>query len=299
MPSSTDITSTGDLDSEPAVKPVTAYLPLVSIVLVGFAFALYRFGLHVLDPSNISWFQGDSVGHFLAWHFFRRELWGFPPGQIDGLLAPLGTSVGSTDALPLLAFPLKLFNAVLPSDFQYLGPWLFICYVLQGMFGYLLARTFCRSRWLALLVGLFFLFSPVMIFRAGHIALSAHWILLFALWHYFASAKAPTLTRSYAGLWLLIVALVGLIHPYLAAMVFPVAFVSLLREWLRKKLKLVSTLGLLLGISGVLALEWWLSGLIGTQQNLRMWGFRPLLDESERACQPVYPFPRAPAFTHW
>ncbi len=119
----------------------------------------------VLDPSNISWFRGDSVGHFLAWHFFRREPWGVPPGQIDGLLAPLGTSIGSADALPLLGFPLKLFHAVLPSDFQYLGLWLFICYALQGVFGYLLARTFCRSRWLALLVGLFFLFSPIMIFR--------------------------------------------------------------------------------------------------------------------------------------
>lgn len=273
MPFSTDLTAT-DVRSEPTIKRVMAVLPLVFIALAGFGFAFYRFGPHVLDPSNITWFQGDSTWHFLVWHFFRREAWGFPPGQVEGFMAPLGTSIGSADALPLLAFPLKVFNTVLPPDFQYLGPWLFICYVLQGVFGYLLARTFCRSRRLALLVGLFFLFSPVMIFRAAHIALSAHWILLFALWHYFASAKAPRLRLpTYAGVWLLIVALVGLIHPYLAAMVFPVVFVSLLREWTRKKLKLVPGLGLLLGVSGVLALEWWLSGLIGTRQNLELWGF--------------------------
>lgn len=261
------------VEAATAAGPRRSYLPLVLIVLVGFGFALYRFGLHVLDPANVSWFQGDSVGHFLVWHFFRHEPWGFPPGQVERFLAPLGTSIGSGDALPLLAFPLKLFNAVLPPDFQYLGLWLFICYILQGAFGYLLARTFCQSRWLALLAGLFFLFSPVMIFRAGHIALSAHWILLFALWHYFASAKAARLHHTYARLWLLIVALVGLIHPYLAAMVFPIAFVSLLREWLGKKLKLASALGLLLGMGGVLALEWWLSGLLGSGQNLELWGF--------------------------
>lgn len=182
-------------------RPRKLYLPLVVIALVGFGFALYRFGRHVLNPGNITWFQGDSTWHFLVWHFFRHEAWGLPPGRVEGFMAPLGTSIGSADALPLLAFPLKLFSDALPPDFQYLGPWLFICYVLQGIFGYLLARTCCRNHGLALLIGLFFLFSPIMIFRAGHIALSSHWILLFALWHYFASAKRPDLElRSYAGL---------------------------------------------------------------------------------------------------
>ncbi len=258
------------------VKPAAprrTYLPLVLTSLLGAAFAFYRFGLHVLNPLNISWFRGDSVGYFLAWHFFRREPWGVPPGRIDGLLAPLGTSIGSADALPLFAFPFKLFSAALPPNFQYLGLWLFAGYALQAVFGYLLMRTFSRSRRLALLAGLFFLVSPIMIFRAGHVALSSHWIILFALWHYFRTAREPFRLRPYAGVWLLIVAIVGLIHPYLAAMVFPIAFVSLLREWLRNNLKLVFALGLLSGLGGVLALEWWLSGLLGTGQELGKWGF--------------------------
>ena len=106
---------------------------------------------------------------------------------------------------------------------------------------------------------------------------------MFALWHYFRTVHEPSFRlRRYAGLWLLIVAIVGLIHPYLAAMVFPIAFASLLREWLRKRLKLAPALGLLLGMSGVLALEWWFSGLLGTGQALGKMGLRLLLDEPQR-----------------
>ena len=135
-------------------------LPVILTALLGFGFAFYRFGLHVLDPTNIAWLRGDSTWHFLVWHFFRREPFTFPPGEVSGYLAPLGTSLGSADALPLLAFLLKPFSPLLGTDFQYLGLWLFVSYTLQGVFGYLLAGTFCKNRWLALLFGLFFSAQP-------------------------------------------------------------------------------------------------------------------------------------------
>ena len=259
----------------PSESPRHLALPLIFAALIGFTFAFFRFGPHVLNPTNIGWLRGDSTWHFLVWHFFRREPYGFPPGEVSGYLAPLGTSLGSADALPLLAFFLKPFSPLLGSNFQYLGPWLFVSYTLQAIFGYLLAAVFCRNRWLALMFGLFFLLSPVMIFRAGHIALASHWLILFALWHYFATARRASFQRrNYTVLWLVIVLLGGLVHPYLAAMVFPIGFVSLLREWwFSKRLTLPYALGLLLGMSGLLALVWWLVGLLGGGQELASWGF--------------------------
>ena len=249
-------------------------LPLVLAALSGLGFAFYRFGLHVLDPGNIAWLRGDSTWHFLVWHVFRREPYGFPPGEVRGYLAPLGTSLGSADALPLLAFLLKPLSPLLGTNFQYLGLWIFLSYTLQGVFGYLLARVFCKNRWLALLFGLFFLLSPVMIFRAGHVALASHWLILFALWHYFATAGNETFQRRrYAVLWLMIVLLGGLVHPYLAVMGYAVAFVSLWREWRFGRLALGYGLGLLAGMSGVLALVWWLEGLLSGGQELAAWGF--------------------------
>lgn len=242
---------------------IWSHVPLFLAGALGGALALLRFGIAVISPENISWFRGDSVSHFLAWNFFRDEPWHLPPGRIESLLAPLGTSIGGSDALPLLAFPFKLLNAFLPANFQYLGLWLLLNYTLQGVFGYLLARTFCPQRWLALLAGLFFLFSPIMIFRAGHIALSSHWLILLALLHLFRSGRTRLERRSYAVLWLVIVGLVGLTHPYLAAMVVPIALLSILREYQRGRIGVDYAAALSVGLLALLGLEWWVSGLFG------------------------------------
>lgn len=263
------------MSSRPTPQRQLRYLPLLISALLGLGLAWLRLGPDILDPRNISWFRGDSVWHFLVWNFFRFEAWHLQPGRVANMMTPLGTSIGSGDAVPLLAFPLKLLSPLLPGHFQYLGPWLFANYVLQAVFGYLLATTLTKNRWLALLLGLFFLVSPIMIFRAGHIALSAHWLILMALWHYFAVSKAPTFRfRAYASVWLLCVGIAGLVHPYLAAMVFPLAVASLFRETFHsKRLKPLWALLLLAVMAGLLVLEWWLSGLIGGGQNLKSWGF--------------------------
>ncbi|WP_457824657.1 hypothetical protein, partial [Staphylococcus aureus] len=63
--------------------------------LSGLGLAWTRFGPAVLDPTNISWFRGDSVWHFLVWNFFRFERWHLQPGYVANMMTPLGTSVGS------------------------------------------------------------------------------------------------------------------------------------------------------------------------------------------------------------
>ncbi len=247
------------------VKRLLSGLPLLLSGAAGFALAWWRFGPGVLSPQSITWFRGDSSWHFLSWTFFRGEPWGLPPGRIERFLAPLGTSIGASDALPLLAFPFKLLSPLLPTDFQYLGLWLFLCYVLQGIFGYLLIQTVCGRRSLALLGSLLLLLSPIMLFRAGHIALSSHWLLLFALWHYFRTSRQPRFGfRRYAGIWLLIVVLAGLIHPYFTAMTLPLTLLSLIDEVRFKgRVSSAHALALFVGLLLLLGLEWWASGLFG------------------------------------
>lgn len=177
----------------------------------------------------------------------------------------MGTSIGANDGLPLLAFPFKLMRSWLPDDVQYFGLWLFISYSLQGVFGYLLVYTLTSKRWLSLLGSLLVLLSPIFIFRAGHIALASHWLLLAALWHYARSVRRGHVQpRFYAATWVLIIGIAGLVHVYLTAMATAFFVLSLIDEvGSKRRFLLKDALLLAAGVFTLLGLEWWLSGLFG------------------------------------
>lgn len=243
----------------------TAVLFGTLAVLAGGFIAYLRFGFAVLNPQDVHWLAGDAVWHYLAWSFFRQEPWQLPPGQMTNFLYPVGTSIGGSDAVPLLAFPAKLLSSYLPQVFQYFGFWLYLNGVLQALFGYLLLLQQRKQPALAFLGSLLFCLSPVFLFREAHIALSSQWLILWALLLYLRGAGVVSVSRwpAYVLQWLLLIALAGLIHPYLVAMTLPVAAVSL---WRARALSGFSLLqwGLLgTGVLGILGLEWWAAGLIG------------------------------------
>ena len=185
---------------------------------VGGALFLVVFGWPLLDPGNIGWLmRHDSQTYYLAFEHFRREAWHWPPGLIEHIGYPVGTSIGNTDAVPLVAMPLKLVAAWLPTPFQFLGAWLFACWVLQGAFGALLARQVTSSRLVQALAGTLFVLAPPLLHRTGHAALCAHWTWLAALWLLLArDARRPA---APIGRWILLTAVTAAIQPYLAVCV--------------------------------------------------------------------------------
>lgn len=181
----------------------------------GMLFFLYLLGPPVLDVTHIDWLMGGDLGtHFMGWHFYRQEPWHFPLGVVEGYGHPVGTSVAYTDSIPLLAIPLKLFDNFLPMPFQYFGPWLAACFVLQGVFGALLMSRLTRDPGCQLAGAAFFVTWPALSIRMGHPALCAHWIFLAILYLYFDSKRCG---KSAAYLSLLL-ALSAAIHPYITAM---------------------------------------------------------------------------------
>ena len=148
----------------------------------GAVFLAWIAGARILDPTGIDWLmKGDWVPHHFGWHFFRIEPWRWPPGSIHSYYAPLGTSIGLTDSIPLAAYALKPFGGWLPAEFQYPGPWLLLSFTLQGALGARLVGRWIDSAWVQAAGGAFCVLLPMLLARVGHTALCSHWLVLWAL----------------------------------------------------------------------------------------------------------------------
>ncbi len=194
----------------------TSYIFLICSALLG-AIVFFLLYSELLNPSYINWIMwisGDPLQHYLGWEFFRDSSWSFPIGHISHLVYPAGIPLTFTDSIPLFALFFKLFSPWLPFPFQFDGIWILTCFILQGIFGYLLLYQYLEKRPLAALGSLFFVLSPIMLFRlGGHSALGAHWLLL---WSLLLILKSNENIRIWQ--WTAILALTVLIHPYLLFM---------------------------------------------------------------------------------
>jgi hypothetical protein len=231
---------------------------------LGAATILWAAGLRMLDPREIGWvMRGDWQIHFLGWQFFRHEPWQLPPGAVNGLLEPIGTSLGYTDSIPLVAFVLKPFAEWLPNPFQYLGLWFLVCFALQGFFGALVISTWTPRASLQVLGAAFFVFFPTLVSRIAHPALCAHWLILWALWLNWRrrdAGEADYLQHVVLG------GLAGLIHPYLAVMTLALLLALALRRGALREVKsLAAAAGPFAAAATAVLVGWWASGLLRLQ----------------------------------
>ncbi|HEY2348044.1 MAG TPA: DUF6311 domain-containing protein [Puia sp.] len=189
---------------------------------------IYQFcyGLVTLKPSNISWLMSaheDWGTHYLGWAYFKSEPWHFPFGKITGYNYPIGTNVGFTDSIPLMAIFFKIFSPLLSDDFQYFGIWLFICHLLAAYFTILLCRLFKLNRIVTLAAAIFIAASPVLVYRGMHPALCAQWLLIACIYFYFLDPQT-TPTKRILSYQFVILIFSSLINPYLCWMVLGFTF---------------------------------------------------------------------------
>ena len=84
----------------------------------------------------------------MGWLQYRHSpLFHLPLGQVP----TLWLATRYLDDLHRLDSPdwrvvLRPFSAILPTDFQYIGLWLFTSFVLQGVFGALITSLYFRSK---------------------------------------------------------------------------------------------------------------------------------------------------------
>lgn len=239
--------------------------------LGGIAYYAAYMGWWTLDPRNIGWLydHGDHAQHFTAWAMYRNEpLFAWPLGRISGIMYPLGATTGFSDAVPLPSLLFRALSPLLPQTFQFFGLWLASCFALMGWLGARLAAHYRARPVEQVLVGLIFGTSAGVLSRSGfHEALAAHWLIVAGLLTYARGAKAGHATRPVA-ITIAIAAVSAGIHPYLMALCFGIAAVTLLRFWWIDRAlsvpQLAAAAGALGGTTGVILLAFGYFGLSGS-----------------------------------
>jgi len=231
-------------------------------LLTALVIAIHVLGPYIINPLQVKvLLQGDVGIHYLGWAFFRYADWSFPLGQIPDYYYPLGSNIGFTDSIPLMALLLKPFHSILPTDFQYIGPWLLLCVILQYGTAWNLLREWGIREPLSRMMGALFLTStPVWFFRLAHPALCAHFLILGSFWMYIKSGKEGKQNQAVAGQYLLLF-IVSFVHPYLAVMILALSWLLFARLALIDKTIKLWQWGLHLLVSAaLLILNWWMTG---------------------------------------
>jgi hypothetical protein len=240
-------------------------------VLLGSILFFAITGGKVLDPSYVDWLmEGDPATHWQGWQFFRNSpLWQWPLGANPDYGMEMGSSIVFTDSIPLLAFIFKPLTSFLPDTFQYMGLWLFLCFVLQALFAWKLQCLFTNNKVLLLFGSAFFVFAPIMLWRTPiHFALSAHWLLLAGLYFYFGQIRS----NKY---WLILLGVAALVHAYLLLMLLVIWGADLLQRYWAGERRFGYSAFQALGIILLLGILLWSAGyfMMGARISASGFGF--------------------------
>ena len=190
----------------------------VSIVFGAIAF-LVSVGPQVLNIRNTRWLLvGDTATYYLTWEFFRKTpVFQWPLGANPNFGVGFDSSIVFSDSIPLVALIMKPLGKLLSGDLQYFGWWILLCFILQAFFALKVLSLLNVTFVVQLAVLPLFLLQPSLLDRLsfdgyGHLALSAHWLILAA----FSLFLALRTTHLH---WLLLVVLSIGINFYLFVIV--------------------------------------------------------------------------------
>ncbi len=206
-------------------------------------------GAGPLDGSHAVWSNppNDLPQMMAGFEALFREPWGFPPTVSSLLVQPIPVSIVFTDSIPWLALAMKAAG-IGPGAVNPLALFLLLSQVLQAAAMVALLHAAGVRRAAVLLCGAALaLLLPAWIYRQiGHIALSGHWLILFALALAVAAARTG-LTRGVAAGFAALGALSAGVHAYHVVPVSACCAAALASELLQRRpgaLRRAATAGL-------------------------------------------------------
>ncbi|CAN5756414.1 hypothetical protein BH11MYX3_BH11MYX3_32290 [soil metagenome] len=250
------------------VYAVAALVGLVTFVIV--------FGPGHLLGTNAYWQmpEQDERMALMGYRYFLHEGWHWPLFISDAINVPYPKSVAFLDCIPIWALANKAVATIIPrwdsfSSDAYLGLWHGLAYALQAVFGVACLRALGHRSWRSGLIAIvFFLALPTWIFRYSHPALSAHWVLLWALVLYLRTPVGVATPRTLSIAKLCQLALAALVSPYQAALSLTVFIPSVLRSKHRRTIAIWLPVGI-----ACVGLATWFAGYFAAETLRKQWGF--------------------------
>ena len=239
---------------------------------------LFLFGWLSLNIYNLDFVVkgGDFTVSYLGSVFYRMDDWHWPIFTHTNLAYPYGISVHGTDGSPLMSLVFKVFHKVfgLSPEVQFVGVWMFICYILQAIASVLIFRHAFKNKFFIVLGALFFVSAPIMMTRVFvHINLMCHFILLFSLLLYLNNRLVKK-----DWIWMGVLISFGILTcPYFLPMISGFFAILMYQKFVIEKTLNFSTLlkGLLF-LTAVFGFWFYLLGMVSTEQNLASGGWRSL-----------------------
>lgn len=205
----------------------------IIVLILSLFTAFFIIGSHVINPKNITWIQGDSKTAYLGWAFYRSSSkLEFPLAWTERLGYPLGISIGYLDSIPIIAILLRPISGLLSEPFQYLGIYIYVCFILQGYYGFKIAGSIFTDNYFSKYIAtIFFITAPAFLFRIqDHLALSSHWLILAAIYFLMKEARGQKL-YSFICPFYAIITLSSAINPYLSLIVSIISVAAIIKAF--------------------------------------------------------------------
>jgi hypothetical protein len=191
-------------------------------LLIGIVSFLAYFGIDRATGEGPAyrWPAGDQAQHIAGAYAYLDGDWSFPIFNTDRINYPAGVNIIFTDSAPFAGFIAKIFYSLSGIRFNYLGAWFAVLWIGQAAAGSYLMRQLAPKRPVLHICGaLIALAWPAFLNRYFHLALSSHFLLLFALGLYFATTRER---HSWMRLvcWCLVLGVAIWTHVYLFLMSF-------------------------------------------------------------------------------
>ncbi|MCY1001146.1 DUF6311 domain-containing protein [Myxococcus sp. MISCRS1] len=249
--------------------------PLLA-ALAGLLTFLATLGAGALQPGKIGWLIRDDFSqHLMGWLYFRQAPLGFPLGSTPNYIHPLGTSLGYTDSMPWVGLLLRPLSPLLPTTFQYVGPWLCLCLMLQGAAAAWVAQRLGATKQQQACVGALLVLSPTLLSRMAlsHVALCTHWPLVLLVGLHLIPQPDARAARQALWLALALCVFTAGIHPVIAVMTLPLAISLCVRTALERQLPVkVPLLAAVACVAAMLGL-FFVFGYLGTRTPVGAGGF--------------------------